>query len=459
MEADSEGTLMVLRSEHSPFCGEMIDECQYCGALYFQQEVNTSGAFTTCCGSGKIDLPSMRSPPSEFIEELFRGASEYSKLFHNKSSLYNNTLSLAKVHMHTVHLPPGVPSIRITNTVYSKMPSVPLDNTSSAMWDNCLFSIFFDSIQSMASNPTMERELLNLLIDELVDHNPYVKDIKKILDSIDWDQLPLYKLVFSTDPPTGVHKGCANAPDERTGVGILMDTSTEVQSYRQVQITFNDGTMQVIKSTNHFYDPYNYILYFVGGDWGWDYYMVSHGHKVTAREYYCYRAHVRDRCVPGSKIEQDILFYGGQLSLRFWIDMYSKIEENALNWIKHNQSTIKADDYRIDQIEGVDEDMRKVILPSSFTGSPRYYVTHFQDAMAIVHHYGKPTFFITFTANPNWPEIKNNLKPGQSSWERPDLVVRVFKMKLYMLLNDLKKKGIHGIPSSPFILLLSSLTH
>ena len=37
----------------------------------------------------------------------------------------------------------------------------------------------------------------------------------------------------------------------------------------------------------------------------------------------------------------------------------------------------------------------------------------FQDSMAIVRYFGKPSFFITFTANPRWPEIVENLMPGQ----------------------------------------------
>ena len=30
--------------------------------------------------------------------------------------------------------------------------------------------------------------------------------------------------------------------------------------------------------------------------------------------------------------------------------------------------------------------------------------------MAYVRKWGKPDLFITFAANPDWPEIKNNLK-------------------------------------------------
>ena len=59
----------------------------------------------------------------------------------------------------------------------------------------------------------------------------------------------------------------------------------------------------------------------------------------------------------------------------------------------------------------------------------------YQDAMAIVREYGKPDFFITMTCNPNWPEIKDFLLPGQNAQDNPTLVVRVFKLK-FKLFRD-----------------------
>ena len=38
-----------------------------------------------------------------------------------------------------------------------------------------------------------------------------------------------------------------------------------------------------------------------------------------------------------------------------------------------------------------------------------------QDAMTYVRKYGRPDLFITFTCNPSWPEIKNELMRGQSA--------------------------------------------
>ena len=64
--------------------------------------------------------------------------------------------------------------------------------------------------------------------------------------------------------------------------------------------------------------------------------------------------------------------------------------------------------------------------------------------MAIVRVYGKPTLFITQTANPKWQEITDALLPGQQPEDRPDIIVRVFHLKLQALMDDLQKDRIFG---------------
>ncbi|CAI4226873.1 unnamed protein product [Auanema sp. JU1783] len=68
----------------------------------------------------------------------------------------------------------------------------------------------------------------------------------------------------------------------------------------------------------------------------------------------------------------------------------------------------------------------------------------YQDAMAVVSKFGKPDLFITFTANPNWKEVKENLLPGQQTADRPDLISRVFHHKMNALLTDIEKNNLFG---------------
>ncbi|KAL6497618.1 hypothetical protein OROHE_027247 [Orobanche hederae] len=88
---------------------------------------------------------------------------------------------------------------------------------------------------------------------------------------------------------------------------------------------------------------------------------------------------------------------------------------------------------------------KRFVIPTSFTGGPKYMIQNHQDAIAICKWYGFPDLFITITCNPKWPEISRYLASVNSNPEdRPDIVCRVFKMKLDVLIKDLKDHGLLG---------------
>ena len=83
---------------------------------------------------------------------------------------------------------------------------------------------------------------------------------------------------------------------------------------------------------------------------------------------------------------------------------------------------------------------KRIILPSSYTGSPRYIIQNYQYAMAICRQYENLDLFITFTCNPTWPKIIRALAliQGQRPEDRLDIVSRIFKMKLDSFLSTIK---------------------
>lgn len=81
----------------------------------------------------------------------------------------------------------------------------------------------------------------------------------------------------------------------------------------------------------------------------------------------------------------------------------------------------------------------RTILPATFTTSPRWYRARLEDALAVAARLGSPTFFITLTANPRWPEIINELLPGQSASDRPDVVLRVFRARVLQVRRHLTR--------------------
>ena len=83
------------------------------------------------------------------------------------------------------------------------------------------------------------------------------------------------------------------------------------------------------------------------------------------------------------------LLNSGRLFQEWLVDTYARVESGRLTWHRQNQDNIRADLYQnIQRAASNGTSARelgtKVILPSSFTGGPRYMMREYQDAMAIV---------------------------------------------------------------------------
>lgn len=113
-----------------------------------------------------------------------------------------------------------------------------------------------------------------------------------------------------------------------------------------------------------------------------------------------------------------------------------------------NQKKMKAEKYK-HVISDLDEHRevvgRQVVLPASFKGGPRNMRALYQDSIALSRKYGKPSLFLTMTGNPQWDEIQAALKYDETASDRPDVVARVFKMKLTELLEDITVQNRLGV--------------
>lgn len=76
-------------------------------------------------------------------------------------------------------------------------------------------------------------------------------------------------------------------------------------------------------------------------------------------------------------------------------------------------------------------------LPFTFVHSPAWSAANISDYLALRKAFGPVTLFITFTANPRWPEITSQLRPGRSANDRPDLIVRVFQQYFSAFMKDI----------------------
>lgn len=115
----------------------------------------------------------------------------------------------------------------------------------------------------------------------------------------------------------------------------------------------------------------------------------------------------------------------GRLYEEWAIDSYVRIENQRLSYVRSHQDLWRQATVHglADAIARGDGDAasigRRVVLPSTFHGSPRHVQQLYQDVMAIVRGTSKPDFFMTMTTNPKWPELLRALD-DQEAKDRPD---------------------------------------
>lgn len=138
---------------------------------------------------------------------------------------------------------------------------------------------------------------------------------------------------------------------------------------------------------------------------------------------------------------------------QYIVDAFSAIEQARL-WCFHtHQTTLRNDLYynmrtRLRNGEDYTTNVSKgFILPTSFLGSKRYMQENFQDALPVCRYIGHPDIFLTMTTNPLWDEIVQMMKnmPDCLTVDCPDIIARVFKLKLDQIVDDINKKSYFGV--------------
>ena len=297
------------------------------------------------------------------------------------------------------------------------------------------------------------KRILEKVQHELHEHNPFIKDFLQIMELPD-DDLINGKLVLTAKKPSNEHQRRYNKPMNLQEVSILTNCQNN-----DLVLQKRGGGLQYVSDLNPKGMPLHFTLLFPFGTYGWDPEVkhVDGKRRITTREFYDFHLNVRE------KENQNFLHRSGKL-FQEWLCMgWVSVENQRLNYQRQNQKALRADSYknlkdaaleRMQELEpraeGLYRDdhnqptVGRMILSSSFSGSPHWYNAKFQDGMAIVREYHKPDYFITMTFNPKWPDILSQLLPGQSPQDRPDIVARVFKAKKDQLMKDLTNGGLLG---------------
>lgn len=444
--------------------GGLVGICQYCSALYFQAEVNTSNRFTLCCYEGKIKLK-----PITILDELkglFTGNNIKSKNFRENIRQYNNALSFASFGAK-IDLPPnyGPYSFKIhgiTHHLISPLYSEKKENSSYGQLYILEFAKANEIRQLNGANTSLRDDVLFTLSTLIENVNPYVQAYKTMHSKVQEEKIlaqnenrPQLNFVmrFYNEPTADQRR--FNEPINSEVAAVFETTDGAPPSHRCINVYEKEGGLQKLNYDSMHCDPMCYALIWPCGETGWHINMPIEGsrrtkirQKVTMREYILYRIAIRGTPPFGSF---NPIINAGKLTQQIFVDYYCRIEGDRLKYIRREQTKLRVDTYvglaDAIKVKAEQENLqvgRIVILPSSFIGSPRNMMQNYQDAMAIVRKYGKPDLFVTFTCNPAWPEIVNTIQPWETANNRPDIVVRVFHAKVKELLRLLHTVKIFG---------------
>ncbi|GJS87902.1 DNA helicase [Tanacetum coccineum] len=286
-------------------------------------------------------------------------------------------------------------------------------------------------------------EIVEGLIHVLDEHNGSVRLFRTARDRYNADERPGFKIRLYS---MGGVRGYELPTSDIIG-GIVFEDGPRSRTDFDVIIEFIGGPPQRINKLHQSYMSLQFPLFFIFGEPGFYPELTlkpRHGKgkekKVTMNAYYKYQLHPRVK-------EFGLIFRGGRLFQQYVVVVFCVIELSRLDFIRKKQNDLRSDylsglhdAISRGDCEGIDGGS-KIMLPNTFTRGPRYMYSHYLDALAICRSLGNPQFFITFTCNVKWPEIKRYMAqyPELTPPDRADTVSYVLIL-LYTI--EFQKRGL-----------------
>jgi hypothetical protein len=437
--------------------GSMNIACTDCRALHWTAERvrhNGGWGFGMCCDHGMVQLDPLPEPPDE-LRQLLDGSDPDSKEFRDNIRQYNAALAFTslgvEVDESVNRRGPGPYIFRIHGELCHRVGSL----LPSAGHRPSYAQLYIHDPQEalahrMARNPNLLRQTMEKLQRVLARVHRYADIYKHAYEVLAaHPDAPSVSLTIMVDSDHDRRRYNMPTSDE---VAVILpgDGTHGGSSGRDIILHRRDGPLRRLYDTNPAYPSLHYVLILPFGTHGWSWDMRMHEpekanpRRLTQSRYYAY--HLFERSQEFSTVLQS-----GRLFQQYLVDSWAMTEQNRLKFLQENQATLRAALYSglLDHVRASDEvDLnqlgQRVILPSSFTGSPRYMQQLFQDSLAIGRYCRSIDLFITVTANPKWPEIVRELKDGERAEDRPDITTRVFQLKKKAILDDILKNGVFG---------------
>ncbi|KAI9200048.1 hypothetical protein LWI28_001878 [Acer negundo] len=426
-----------------------------------RKDRNTSNPeFTLCCMNGKVQLPLLKSA-LDILHNLHNNVDNRSKHFLRNIRAYNMMFSFTsfggKVDT-SINKGSNPPIFRIGGQNHHYIGGlIPLQNQKPKfaqlyIYDtkdeiNNRLKCFSSSDKSGSLDPEIVATLKKMLDQNnvLVQSFCYARDRYKEEDFIGVKM----RLIRHRSKDGRTY----NLPTASEVAALIVGDIDSSIGDRDIIIETQTKLLKRIDVKHPLYLGLQYPLLFPYGEDGYrdDVKLKlsgsskdNGGTNVSMREFVSFRLQNSDE-------ESQLLFQSRKLFQQFIVDAYTMIESEHLNFIRFNQPQLIAGLYKYvnDALNQGEKEAfatgKRIILLSFFTGGPRYMSENCKDAFGTCCWAGYPSLFITITCNSRWPEIMRFVKKrGLKPEDRPDILCRVFKVKLDQLLRDLRKWCIFG---------------
>jgi len=343
-----------------------------------------------------------------------RHLSDFSRVVNNMFSFAGIGVSGEFKHFST-GVGSGPPAVAITGRTYHMV-------RNTEYTDHSIHWFLYDESQRefKAQQFGVHATIVQAISDDLKAVNPYVGHLQHFHDTSRRRRRTLELKDFNAVGDFAAVMHASNST-------VINPRSIIIQRHGQNQPHF-------VNILSRHYEPLHYVLLFPHADIGWGLDHVPDIPSLTQIQWYRSRLLAND---------DDRFSIFGRLSAEYVVDMYSRTEEQRLFYIakerRHHVNEISEAGQHHEEEEGQGNDADPGIkLPASFLGSRAWTSDQTADAMALGRKYGKPTFFCTMTFNPDWPEVRECLLPGQTAFDVPVIVARVFKSRLEKVLQVLR---------------------
>ena len=418
--------------------------CVQCGAAYLD---DTPQCFIDkcCTGKGVNKIPDLRRMMSA-LQDQYDNKESNAHLM-DVALQYNQRLAMAATGVRNDHgggfqpLGPNA-SLTVQGQMYHFLKKDHSNNIST------IFGHIFFATSPDGNDDLIDDGILKFLFNCMKLENAIAATMSSVFEML-------------RNNPNGDNQQQVNVTIN--GSASTLDISilrNDVTSVRVLHCFRRDqaGKAETIALNTGLSEPMMYPLLLTKGEKGWDRDMgINKKIYIAARYMRC----EKDMIMPSLLYPQYMLpinrfQWMARLGQLWLLDVVSAMMDNQITYYKQNQKKFKGRDDEGNGGEGEEEKedyeendidvpeagagRQGTFLPKAATGSPRHMKVLALNSLHVVSQLGTPTHFITLTTNVKWPEILERLLPGQTAFNRPDIVCQV-------LINQSINHSLSFLPS------------